>query len=274
MKIANTIIGVTAVLILLMAVAVPIITDMQQSSTDPVYSENATGDGYLMSKNSTGSIVVTKTSDGVTAGGEAVTTGYAIVTSSMVLQVTSSGFTVVSSGLVQACNTATDAMTISGSSWSLAYTDSDSAAQTATGTFSWIYLPDEDGTYLNATAPVFVDGDSEIVVYGTAANAGRLVAKGTIDGGLSTVFKYTSGTATYSVSSEETDYTNTLNSVTATLQGSTATFTSMIVPVEYTTGYEESTMSSLVGIIPVILITALIVAIVARVLPNLERGRE
>lgn len=271
MKIASTIVGVTAVLILLMAVALPIITDMQQSSTDPIYSDNAS-EGYKMSKSNTGSIVVTKTSDGVTAGGSAVSSGYAIVSSSMALQVTSSGFTVIASGLVQACNTQGDTMTISGSSWSLAYTAD--TAQTASGSFSWIFIPNDSGTYLNATAPVFVDDDSEIVVYGTAANSGRLVAKGTIDGGLSTVFKYTSGTATYSVSSEETGYSNTLNSVTATLQGSTATFTSMIVPVEYTTGYEESTMSTLVGIIPVILVTALIIAVVARVLPEMERGRE
>lgn len=266
MKIVQVIAGTLAALILLMAVAVPIIANMEENTADPVYSDNAVGDGYKMAKSSTASIVVAKTSDGVTAGGSAASTGYAIVSSSMALTVTSTGFTVISSGLVQACNTAGDTMTISGSSWSLAYTDSDSASQTATGTFSWIYLPDTSGEYVNTSAPVFVDDDSEIVIYGTAANSGRLVAKGTIESGMDTVFKYTSATATYSISSEESEYTNTLSSVTATLSGSTSSFTTFIVPVEYTSDLQPSLTTSLVSLTPVILVVALLIGIIGATL--------
>lgn len=283
MKIANTILGVVVVVILLMAVAIPIISDMQEQSAEPVYSDNATGSGKLMAKDTSLSLVLAKTESGVTAGGTAVAAGYTIVSSSLIAQVTEAGnlamiYKAGGSVSMHTMANAGSTLTFSGSSWTL---DSSTTADEtttdvdATATFTYVFHESATGKWLKTTAPVFADGGSTIYTYGFELSTGRLLASGTINGGLTPVFNYYNNSPSFTVSAEETDYTFTLNSIGLTTSGGgSATLTNVIVPVEYTSGYTENTLSSIIGIIPILLLTALIIGVVYRVIINKAGERD
>lgn len=279
MKAANTIVGVLMVLILLMAVAVPIISEMETQAEDPVYSQNSVGSGKLMEKSTSLSLVLAKTESGITAGGTAVSSGYTIVSSSLIGTVTDAGSLAV---VYKADNTVAyhimsnvgSTLTFSGSSWTLdssATVDEVSTDLDATSTFSYVFHEDADGDWLRTTAPVFVDGDSTFYAYGFTRDTGRLLASGTIDSGLTAVFNYYNNSPTFTIGATETDYTNTLNTVSlATSGGASGSLTDFIVPVDYTTGYSASIVSTLIGIMPVILLAALVTAVVFRMIAKRE----
>ena len=272
MNIAKTIAGVLAAVILLMAVALPIIDSLDEGASTRVYSENAVGEGaFKMAK--AGSAPQTFTyvmgTDGSTLNGSPVAPGHLIVTDTLYMKIGDDNHLLVEAihegapTLIN-CQTDGDTLVVSGNTWTITKTAvSEEGLTNASGTFSWIFYPSDTGTYLRTSAPVYVDDSGEIVSFGHTAAEGRAILKGTISRGMEVVMDYYKVT-NISISSTDTDTgSNTLNSITFKAGSSTVTNTAnLIVPLEYTSGFEKGIVNSLVGLIPVILVVALLVGIV------------
>lgn len=265
MKLTNMILSTIAVLILLMAVAIPIIGSMQNSTMTPVYSDNEIGEGsYKMAKATTWTFSAEKAAGGATSGGEQIPVGFVIVSDTFSCQVTSSGLMCQAMSSDRLSQVAPDTLTISGNRWTM-YDESDDL--TYTNTFSWIFYPSEAGTYMKAVAPVNVDDRSEIVTYGYSTAEGRAVLKGSIASGMSVVFSSYAVT-NMAVNATESGYTNVLESVSFHTGNSTdvTDTNNLIVPIKYTTDMtSDNVLSSIVSFIPVILVVALLIGIVGQV---------
>ena len=265
-----TIMSTVAVLILLLAVAIPVIGMMSENTGDPVYSQNE-GDRMAKATSLASPITVAKTADGVTVNGTA-TTSYTIVSSSIAINVGSSAVSWIHTNGADAATTGNlnwstgDTLTFTGTSWSL--TPAAGSSMTAvSGTFSWIYYPDSNGTYVKSSGPVFVDSNAQIVTVGFVSTTKQLVTTGTVSG-LTVLYGNASqlGSAIV-ITSEKTDYTNTLTSV---MVGNATVGQTLIVPVDYTSDIEPSITTSLVGLIPLVLVVALLVGIVYHALLRRE----
>lgn len=273
MNIAKIMVSVLAVVIMLMAVAIPIISTMSENTGTPEYEDNATYD-YKMAKSTklTSAITIAKTADGYTVNGAAATSGTAVVADTIAIQITTGVGWLYTDGetttMSQTAWTTGDTLVFNANSWT--YTpDDDSEASAASGTFSWIYYPDTSGTYVKATTGVYVDSDSEIVTYGLLSTTKQCVTTGTIDDLEILYANGVIGGTAITVDSTESDYTN---SVTSVKVGNATVGQNLIVPLKYTSDIEPSLTTNLVNIIPVILVAALIIGIVYAAL--LRRSEE
>lgn len=271
MKVNKMIVSTLAVLILLVGVAVPLIGMMANTTGEPVYSDNSSYD-YKMAKstNLTSAITIEKTADGYTYNGSAPASGTAVVSNTMTFAFTTaptivyvSGGTAGSSAVAWSTG---DKLVFSGTSWTFT-PGADSESPALSGTFKWIYYPDDSGTYVKASGGVNVDDRSEIVTYGALSTTKRCVTTGTLTS-LSVLYGVSVDESTaVTVTSEESGYTN---AVTSVMVGNATVAQNLIVPLQYTSDMEASTLTGLVGIIPVILIAALIMGVVFRVVLNKE----
>lgn len=275
---SGTFMAVLAGIILLMAVVIPITGAMGQLSEKPVHSENAleTGDYMMTYKNAlpaSGTIVISDTEDGVTmkvgsAAAQAIPETRIIITDTCLLTILSGSAVTVYESDGSFHNVITtadgDSITFSRSTWTIKHTPEGGSQQTVRGTFSWIYYPDDDGEYLHANAPVYVDSGEEIVAGGATYNgSGRTLLRGTL-ADMDVVYSFYGNASVTEVSYEKQDRTNVLNSISVVAGGTSTTLTDFIVPLEYTSGAEASVASSLVFLVPVLLAAALIIGIVYR----------
>ena len=135
------------------------------------------------------------------------------------------------------------------------------------GTFSWIYYPDSSGTYVKSSGPVYMDSNAQIVTVGFVSTTKQLVTTGTVSGLTILYGNAAQLGSSITITSEKTDYTNTLTSV---MVGNATVGQTLIVPVDYTSDIEPSITTSLVGLIPLVLVVALLVGIVYHALLRRE----
>ena len=271
MKGVNTTIMTTvAVLILLLAVAIPVIGLMSENTGDPVYSQNE-GDRMAKATSLSSPITLAKTADGVTVNGTA-STSYTIVSSSIAINVGATAVSWIHTNGADAATTGNlswttgDTLAFTGTTWSLT-PGQGSSTTAASGTFSWIYYPDSSGTYVKSSGPVYVDSNAQIVTVGFLSTTKQIVTAGTVSG-LTALYGNASALGNaITITSERTDYTNTLTSV---MVGNATVGQTLIVPVDYTSDMEPTITTSLVGLIPLVLVVALLVGIVYHTLMRRE----
>lgn len=267
MKVIKVMMPVVATIILLMAVALPLISTMSENTSDPEYSDNESYD-YKMAKSTklSSAVTIEKTADAYTLNGTAMTSGQAVVASSVVVAVTTGVGFLYTDGetttMSQTAWTTGDKLVFNGNAWT--YTPAQaSEASAASGTFDWIFYPDSTGEYVKTTSAVYVDDNSEVVTYGLLSTTKQCVTTGTVSG-LSVLYgNGVSSSTAVTITSEETDYTNTLSSVKV---GNGTVTQNMIVPLEYTSDMTPTLTTSIVEIIPVVLVVALLIGIIAAVL--------
>lgn len=274
MKTSQLIAAVLGVVILLCGVVVPLIAHMNETTGDPVYSDNESYAARMAKATSLGSaITLEKTADGVTANGVA-TTDYVIVASSIAVNVGATAVLWIHTGETTTTGTLSwttgDKLIFSGSAWTLTPAQS-SETTAASGTFSWIFYPSDDGAYIRAntesTGAVYVDDGAEVVACGFLSTTKQCVLTGTV-ASLSILYGAASiAGATISIDSEESGYTNSLESV---MVGNATHALQVIVPLQYTSGMNASIVTTLVGILPVLIIAALVISIGYRIVS--ERG--
>lgn len=274
MKTSQLIAAVLGVVILLCGVVVPLIAHMNETTGDPVYSDNESYAAKMAKATSLGSaITLEKTADGVTANGVA-TTDYVIVASSIAVNVGSTAVNWIHTGETTTTGTLSwttgDKLIFNGSAWTLTPAQG-SATTAASGTFSWIFYPSDDGAYIRAntesTGAVNVDDGAEVVAFGFLSTTKQCVLTGTV-ASLSILYGAASTAgASIAISSEESGYTNSLESV---MVGNATHALQVIVPLQYTSGMNASIVTTLVGILPVLIIAALVISIGYRIVS--ERG--
>ena len=266
----TTMMSTVAVLILLLAVALPVIGLMSENTGEPVYSQND-GDRMAKATSLASPITLAKTADGVTVNGSA-STSYTIVSSSIAINVGTTAVSWIHTNGADAATTGNlnwsegDVLTFTGTTWTL--TPAEGSSITAvSGSFSWIYYPDASGTFVKSTGPVYIDSNKEFVTVGFLSTTKMMVTTGTVSG-LTALYGNASQLGnTIFINSEKTDYTNTVTSVMA---GNATVGQTMIVPVDYTSDMEQGILSNIVGLIPVILVVALLVGIVYHALLRRE----
>lgn len=274
MKTSQLIAAVLGVVILLCGVVVPLIAHMNETTGDPVYSDNESYAARMAKATSLGSaITLEKTADGVTANG-VETTDYVIVASSIAVNVGATNVLWIHTGETTTTGslpwTTGDKLIFNGSAWTLTPAQ-DSETTAASGTFSWIFYPSDDGTYIRAntesTGAVYVDDGAEVVAYGFLSTTKQCVLTGTV-ASMSILYgaANTAG-ASIVINSEESGYTNSLESV---MVGNATHTQQVIVPLQYTSGMNASIVTTLVGILPVLIIAALVISIGYRIVS--ERG--
>lgn len=265
MKTSQLIAAVLGVVILLCGVVVPLIAHMNETTGDPVYSDNESYASRMTKATSLGSaITLEKTADGVTANGTA-TTDYVIVASSIAVNVGATNVLWIHTGETTTTGslpwTTGDKLIFNGSAWALTPAQN-SETTAASGTFSWIFYPSDDGAYIRAntesTGAVNVDDRAEVVAVGFLSTTKQCVVTGTV-ASLSILYgaANTAG-STISIDSEESGYTNALSSV---MVGNATHSLQVIVPLQYTSGMNPGIVTTLVGILPVLIIAALIISI-------------
>lgn len=276
MKTSQLIAAVLGVVILLCGVVVPLIAHMNETTGDPVYSDNESYAARMAKATSLGSaITLEKTADGVTANGVA-TTDYVIVASSIAVNVGSTAVNWIHTNGTDPATTGNlswttgDKLVFNGSAWTLTPAQS-SETTAASGTFSWIFYPSVDGAYIRAntesTGAVNVDDGAEVVACGFLSTTKQCVLTGTV-AGLSILYGAASTAgASIAITSEESGYTNSLESV---MVGNATHALQVIVPLQYTSGMNPSIVTTLVGILPVLIIAALIISIGYKIVS--ERG--
>lgn len=265
MKTSQLIAAVLGVVILLCGVVVPLIAHMNETTGDPVYSDNESYAAKMAKATSLGSaITLEKTADGVTANGVA-TTDYVIVASSIAVNVGATAVVWIHTGETTTTGTLSwttgDKLIFNGSAWTLTPAQN-SETIAASGTFSWIFYPSDDGAYIRAntesTGAVYVDDNAEVVACGFLSTTKQCVLTGTVNG-LSILYGAASiAGASIAISSEESGYTNSLESV---MVGNATHALQVIVPLQYTSGMNASIVTTLVGILPVLIIAALVISI-------------
>lgn len=274
MKTSQLIAAVLGVVILLCGVVVPLIAHMNETTGDPVYSDNESYATRMAKATSLGSaITLEKTADGVTANGVAKT-DYVIVASSIAVNVGSTAVIWIHTGETTTTGTLSwttgDKLVFNGSAWTLTPAQ-DSQTTAASGTFSWIFYPSNDGVYIRAntesTGAVNVDDGAEVVAFGFLSTTKQCVLTGTV-ASLSILYGASSvAGSSIAISSEESGYTNSLESV---MVGNATHALQVIVPLQYTSGMNASIVTTLVGILPVLIIAALVISIGYRIVS--ERG--
>lgn len=274
MKTSQLIAAVLGVVILLCGVVVPLIAHMNETTGDPVYSDNESYAAKMAKATSLGSaITLEKTADGVTANGVA-TTDYVIVASSIAVNVGSTAVNWIHTGETTTTGTLSwttgDKLIFNGTAWTLTPAQG-SETTAASGTFSWIFYPSNDGAYIRAntesTGAVNVDDGAEVVAFGFLSTTKQCVLTGTV-ASLSILYGAASTAgSSIAISSEESGYTNSLESVTV---GNATHALQVIVPLQYTSGMNASIVTTLVGILPVLIIAALIISIGYKIVS--ERG--
>lgn len=276
MKTSQLIAAVLGVVILLCGVVVPLIAHMNETTGDPVYSDNESYAAKMAKATSLGSaITLEKTADGVTVNGTA-TTSYTIVSSSIAINIGSTAVSWIHTNGADAATTGNlnwstgDTLTFTGTAWTLTPAQN-SETTAASGTFSWIFYPSDDGAYIRAntesTGAVNVDDGAEVVAFGFLSTTKQCVLTGTV-ASLSILYGAASTAgSSIAISSEESGYTNSLESV---IVGNATHALQVIVPLQYTSGMNASIVTTLVGILPVLIIAALIISIGYKIVS--ERG--
>lgn len=266
---------VLAAVIIMMAVVLPITSAMGALTQDPEHSDNEIREGdYRMalstSLTSKQKIVIADTAEGVTfklgsAAAQTVSATRAVIGDTILITISPNAAVTIYemddsfSHIITTVDG--DTITLAGNTWTIVHTPEGQSAQTIKGTFKWLYFPSETGEYLHANAPVFVDKGSEILAGGATYSSGaRTVVRGTLDH-MEVVYSYYDNARNAQANYEPSGYTNSLASVSVLAGGSYVTLTDFIVPFEYTSGMSESLVSTLVFLIPLIMVAALIVAV-------------
>lgn len=270
MKTSQLIAAVLGVVILLCGVVIPLIAHMNATTGEAVYSDNESYTAKMAKATSLGSaITLENTADGVTANGE-VTTSYVIVSSSIAVNVGNTNTLWIRTGESSTTTgtlpwTTGDKLVFNGSSWTLTPGEG-SETVAASGTFSWIFYPNDEGTYIwantESTGAVNVDDRAEVVAFGFLSTTKQCVVTGTV-ASLSILYgaANTAGSS-IAIDSEDSGYTNALSSV---IVGNATHSLQVIVPLQYTSGMNPGIVSTLVGILPVLLVAALVVGIGYRI---------
>ena len=274
MKTTQMIASILGVIILLMAVAVPLIANMEANTGSPVMTDNQAYE-YKMAKATSLSSAITleKTADGVTADGVA-TTAYVIVTDSIAVNVAATGTNWIHTNGDNPTTTGNlawttgDKLVFNGNTWNLTPAQG-SETVAASGTFSWIYFPSDSGKYIKAntesTGAVKVDRGAVVVTVGFLSTTKQCVTTGTI-ASLSVLYgnANTAGNAIV-IDAEKDGYTYDLTSVTV---GTATHSQQVIVPLQYTSDIAPTITTTLVGIMPVLLIAALVIGIGYRIIAS------
>ena len=274
MDIVKTITGAIIILVLMMAVAIPLIDDMADVAGDNEEQNTGVTNSNRMTKVSKyNSTFAYDGSGGVTINGAASTSGgFKLVgdtvsvylpNDSIYLQVVYDVSGTATSKIYNSTTAAT--LTFSESTWTLAESDT-----VATGTITWAYVPDSAGAYYIGSTPRYIDSDAEITVVGAASAIGAGVVSGTIDDGLDVL--YSAGSTTISSATVDytaTDYSNNVAKIVYTMSSSSTVDrnTFVISPVTYQTGPEpETIVPALISLTPVLLLVGLIIGIVGTVI--------
>lgn len=282
MNIVKLTMGAVIAIVLIMVLVVPITGEMAKNTGTPTYSENSDYN-YKMAYDTKSTANIVRTADGFTVNGTAVTSSYMIMTDTVTLQILAgSGSVTGANCLIKTGENTVQFMALaamaegtslrfSGSSWTYTPASGSTVVTSAvTSPFSWVFYPDENGDYIRCSQPVKVDSSAKIAAFGFTSVTGHSVSYGTVSD-LAVV--YTSdGTNTAKVTYTADGYTNNVTDVTVIHSGSeTSQGANLIVPLQYTSGMEDSITTTLVMIIPVLLIASLVIGIVIRVLNNRDK---
>lgn len=263
-------IGIIVALIVVVSVAIPIISDV---STTTIEHENS---GYrykadLQSGTTTFAISEGKVMmNGAVLEGDPSAYEVLVVADSFIARATVTSAAAQTYGsLILYSSSVTDStkaktltsgetLTIASGTWTIS-----GGSSTETGTYTWCIVPSATGT-LGAYAPTSTisinDGDT---VYAANVLGTKWVASG--DGETMTTTLAITGegsTATIAVefTAEEKDGATELSSMTPS---TSAKYSAIYAPISWTTSADAGAVGSLISIIPILIVTGLIVAVIS-----------
>ena len=288
-------IGIIVVLIVIVSVAVPILSQMESGVSE---RSNNTTQNYMMSDDTETGVAVECVStssykiDGKTYSLTTSSAPLWVVADSIWLQMRSSGSNVYGvSGFNNFSMKAGDKLTFSAGEWTI------EGSVSKTGSYTTLIYPSSDGLLGIFTKPVWVDNDATWYAFNNFAIAADADGKtrqifalmSTTESKTTTIADciYTTGVGyvqdiagTLSISPKTTGESNSASTqysgVTWTYKpstGDTVTATSAIIvaPVSYTSLVgSETPVGAMISIIPILMIVGLIVAVIALFLRRSE----
>lgn len=265
-------------IVLLCAVVIPITASMAENTEEKVYSDNETF-SYKMAKGTSYSGTIAKTADGFTLGGTAVSSELLLISSTAAFRIYDNSGTMTADFLYKKTDTTfgyinggamAEGSTLVFNKTTWTYTPAENSTVQTTpvsASYDWIYFPSETGSYIRTSQPVNVDSGKEFISFSFTGS--HSVVGGTLTD--RTVLYKSDSSRDPTVAYEASGYTNNLTSCKITNGGSEYSQSSnLIVPLEYTSGVQQTIVTTLVTIIPVLLIVALIVALVMAVISKRE----
>lgn len=266
--------------ILLMALAVPIFSVAAESSSSPVYGDNET---YIekMARGTSyrGTITVDVAGEGASddvymLNGTAMTTSKIFVTDKILIEIRPASnvsnhvvlldATAATEGAQRAHfnMNAGDKITFSGNTVKIT-AGSGSSTAPRTVSYSWIYYSNDNGEYIRAavSAQPYIDSNTPFIAFDSSGTtAGSYVSNGTLE---SPNILYSTVPYTISTTYVADGYSNRITGVNVTYEGTTVEAANIIVPVEYTVDLEPSMISSILGVVPILLAVGIILSVVA-----------
>ena len=279
-KLASMMMTVLCVVILTMAVVIPVI-DQQEESIKEYNTANNAGYEYLMSKGTSSyseTITFVSASSGTsnwTIGGESVSiTGddsMVWVCDTAIVYLNGTGGTFMSTARTSAAAVAfhTGTTTVTSVVFSAGtVTATLSSEGTIASTYSYVMYPDTSGKwgFFAADTAFRASNSTEFyVVYASLSGLRSIAGYGTA-GDIDPAVVHSSLTATFSATYTEQETYDAISAVSATLGGSSVSPIGSIAPLEYNASEKETDQSltaMLVGIIPLILIVAVLLMAVS-----------
>lgn len=279
-SIASMMMTVLCVVILTMAVVIPVI-DQQEESIKEYNTADNSGQEFLMSKGTSSyaeTINFVSASEGTsnwTIGGESVavtgTDFYVWVCDTAIIYINGTGGTFMSTERASAGAISFHTGTTTVESVSFAagtVTATLSSDSTIASAYTWVMYPDDSGDwgFFAPDSAFRASTNAEFyVVYANLAGLRSIAGYGTA-GDIDPEVVHSSLTATFSATYTAQDTYDAVSAVSATIGGSSVTPTGSIAPIEYNASEKETDQSltaMLVGIIPLILIVAVLLMAVS-----------
>lgn len=283
-KIPALVVGLVVAILIITVVAIPIIDDIKGTVSTPNdnegmrYSVAKFDDDLRIEYVSSGNFLVNGQTIAIT--GDEYGRAYCIMSDTMIIICSQNSGTINYPG----CDAATKSFKSAGDyiEWSNGTWTLSIQGATTTGPYSWLLYPDDDGIYgfwrsyntgiyLDHNATIYYSSNvATIADDSTTVTAPAIIGKISADGSTYKAFAYTTTaqdlTADTSVAltiKESGDLADNIRGVAVTYGGTTTYATNFIAPLEYhTLDSNQSTIRSIIDVIPILLIVSLLIAII------------